>query len=129
MPTICELNAAQWTTLQYVPNDIRDDWSRIFLDCLAKLVASPSIDNLTFLHMETKVLLATVRYGGRARADTTNRLLRHRFQLWHSGQVEDLWQRLQEDHTKRSSANMKKEEEQQQREARRVAKMVDPISI
>ena len=62
MPTICELNAAPWTTLEYVPNDIRDDWSRIVLDCLAKLVASVSIGNLTFLHLETKGLLATVRH-------------------------------------------------------------------
>ena len=69
--------------------------------------------------------MASVRHGGKSRAEAVCRILRQRLLLWKSGNIEELWQRLVKEHKDSNTTALRQDEKQQQREARRVAKLVD----
>ena len=122
-PTIDEICAAPWTTLRHVP--IREEWTQLLVDCLRRLVSAPSITFLTELFFISKGLLASVRRGGKARMEAVARTLRSRLLLWKTGQFNELWQRLNDDHRKRTSNEQRQEDKENEREAKRVANLVD----
>ena len=49
----------------------------------------------------------------------------HGFTLWRAGRFGEQWERVKQDHGKRSAGQQKRDDHQLQREARRVAKLVD----
>ena len=124
-PTIDEICAAPWTTLRHIPDEIRDEWTQLLVDCLRRLVSAPSITFLTELFFISKGLLASVRRGGKARMEAVARTLRSRLLLWKTGQFNELWQRLNDDHRKRTSNEQRQEDKENEREAKRVANLVD----
>ena len=125
MPTLHEICAAQWPTLVYVPADVRDDWSAVFTETVRAFVGEPTSETLTRLFLCSKALLASVRHGGKARTEAVNRTMRARFVLWRAGRFAELWERVTNDHAKRTTAQRKQDDDQLLREARRVARLVD----
>ena len=103
-PTLQDICAAQWTTLPYIPPDVRDEWTSIFEECIYNFNVRPSTATLTMLFLCSKGLLASVRHGGKARLEAVNRTLRNRIRLWRAGCFGELWDRLLKDHTTRTPA-------------------------
>ena len=124
-PTLHDICTAHWPTLAYVPNDIRDEWADIFMDCLSAFIRQSTTSSLTQLFLCSKGLLAAVRHGGKSRQEAVNRTLRARVRLWRAGRFGELWQRLLSDHSKRTSRQRQTDDNNLQKEARRVARLVD----
>jgi len=91
LPEIQDICSANWTTIQYIPGEIRHDWAKAFLTELRNFIATPNTDSLTKIFLLSKAVLAVPIRGGKARAEAVNRLLRKRLQLWEAGQLSTLW--------------------------------------
>ena len=101
LPTLGQIAAAPWATLEFVPSEVREEWTAILTECLTEAVYKPTTASLTRLFMASKLLLAVPRRGGRARMDALCRLLRIRFSLWKAGHYDTLWDRVSREHPPR----------------------------
>ena len=90
-PTLLEVLKAPWSTIEYIPKEVREAWSGIFSTALVAFTAKPSIDSLTHLFLTSKVLLAAPRHGGSKRQEALIRLLQSRLLRWQANKIPELW--------------------------------------
>ena len=93
-PTIDEICSAPWTTTRFIPPELRDAWTAIFVEELRKFVRRPCCATLAMLFLSAKALLAGLRRGGKSRSEAARRVLRARINAWKAGQIPSIWERL-----------------------------------
>ena len=126
LPPLPALCAARWQTLDYIPADVRREWTAAFVDSLRRLTASPSLETLTIFYMVTKAVLALPRRGGRSRQEAVTRLIKSRLSLFQSGRYIDLWEKVHLEHKNADSKKRAKPgDDEEGRRMKAVARLVD----
>ena len=112
LPPLVDVCAARWQTLDYLPKEIRRDWTAAFTNSLRRFNAAPSIETLTIVYLASKAVLAMPRRGGKSRQEAVVRLVRARLASFQAGRFQELWEKVQlENKSSRSKAPAKKPDE------------------